>query len=272
MFDFVTFRQEILTCYKDKKASGLLANTLENPSPANLRTEALNLYHKTMNNEDLIVFKEFFNSRDILETAISKCDLAKFRPLQNFINGQTTNPDEILVKLLAVYIDFTPRPYHIWRQKNQKRANIETSALTEQQDEGFISYDISNEKKYKTASTKKTIALALGSISLIGMGYFSNTIMKGDNCVYWNGEQYIQVDCAEENKQYEIIKTDYSRIENFKKITRSDTLTSNDHHKIWYSKINGKVEFFTESGFHPIHRQKPLKPATWYMIKKYKKK
>ena len=37
---------------------------------------------------------------------------------------------------------------------------------------------------------------------------------------------------------------------------------------VWYSKVNGKPEFFTTHGFHPV-TGKPLKPITYYMIHKY---
>jgi len=49
----------------------------------------------------------------------------------------------------------------------------------------------------------------------------------------------------------------------------SDTLTKNSLGKVWYSKIDGKVEFFTSAGFHPVHIDRRLKPLTDYMIKKY---
>jgi len=48
-----------------------------------------------------------------------------------------------------------------------------------------------------------------------------------------------------------------------------DLSPKTDKNKVWYSKIDSEVEFFTKPGFHPLHKDKPLKPATSYIIEKY---
>ena len=53
-------------------------------------------------------------------------------------------------------------------------------------------------------------------------------------------------------------------------VTETTTFFVNDKPVIWYSKVNGKPEFFNTHGFHPV-TGKPLKPITKYMIDKWVK-
>jgi hypothetical protein len=55
----------------------------------------------------------------------------------------------------------------------------------------------------------------------------------------------------------------------FKKITKPDTLTSSSLGHVWYSKIDGAVEFYTADGFHPVHTERRLKPMTVLIMNKY---
>src|SRR5690606_6119169 len=76
----------------------------------------LERYLQGLSPEDESVFIYFFNrERSVKDLAslIESFDLDKLRPLRNFISGDTQKrPDESIVKLLAVLIDFKPRPYN----------------------------------------------------------------------------------------------------------------------------------------------------------------
>lgn len=102
-------------------------------------------------------------------------------------------------------------------------------------------------------------------------GLFVFYYSTDQQCMCWNGERYIQVDCKANATMKNVLVLDVNELQHFQKITRQDTLSSADIGKVWYSKINNEVEFFTNHGFHPIHRHKPLKAATAYMIKNYAK-
>ena len=71
---------------------------------------------------------------------------------------------------------------------------------------------------------------------------------------------------------YSIIPFD-ENTSSLKKINVSDTTTffKGDKAIIWYSKVNGKPDFFNGPGYHPI-TGKGLKPVTIYIINKYVKK
>lgn len=87
--------------------------------------------------------------------------------------------------------------------------------------------------------------------------------------MYWNGERYIATDSSSLGPQIEVIPMDKENFLYLKKITRPDTLTvDNALHKVWYSKSNNEVEFFTSFGKHP-ESGKTLKEATEYIIEMY---
>jgi hypothetical protein len=89
------------------------------------------------------------------------------------------------------------------------------------------------------------------------------------NCMYWDNNEYRLTDCKEENPVLNVVPKDNVQIKYFKRITRKDTLTvDNALGKTWYSKVNGKVEFFTMDGIDPENK-KELKRSTEYIIRKY---
>ncbi|MDR2270893.1 MAG: hypothetical protein LBF27_08310 [Sphingobacterium sp.] len=90
-----------------------------------------------------------------------------------------------------------------------------------------------------------------------------------EECMCWNGEKYIEVDCQSKTQPYQIIGLDKNKLEGFVKITRPDTLGPKDMGKVWYSKINHEVEFFTAPGFHPTAFGRSLKAATIRILDSY---
>ena len=122
--------------------------------------------------------------------------------------------------------------------------------------------------------------LVLGS-AFGGYKYFnpkqknSTTIQSffgNDNkgCMYWNGVEYLQEDCDQINDKVNLIPLNQEKLEHFKRITNPDTLTLHSVGKVYYSKYNNEVTFFTAQGKNP-ENGKVLKPATEYIINKYTK-
>ncbi len=85
-------------------------------------------------------------------------------------------------------------------------------------------------------------------------------------CMYWDGKEYIPEDCNDSKKG--LIAIDMKLVDNFKKITRPDTIKSIKN--IWYSKYQNVVEFFTENGINPDNGR-DLRPLTNHMLEKYAK-
>ncbi len=87
--------------------------------------------------------------------------------------------------------------------------------------------------------------------------------------MYWDGTEYKITSCEDRNPHREIIPIDTIKLNYFKKITRPDTLTvKNALGKVWYSKSDNVVEFFTMDGVNPDN-DKGLLIATKHMLRKH---
>ena len=85
-------------------------------------------------------------------------------------------------------------------------------------------------------------------------------------CMFWTGKEYIPTHCSETANG--LIALDMKLVDNFKKITTPDTITSIKN--VWYSKHQNVVEFFTADGVNP-ENGKELRALTTHMLQKYGK-
>ncbi|WP_267403791.1 MULTISPECIES: hypothetical protein [unclassified Chryseobacterium] len=175
--------------------------------------------------------------------------------------------------------------------KNDEEANKTTVKISVDQDEeslveklSNIIINITNEQHFKMPDFMKKngmgiveiaflLCLASGSVMFSkkpkGAG-FAGILDSRPHCMYWDKSEYKPVDCEDKNPIYgQIIPFDYETMEYFKRIERKDTLTvENAAGKVWYSKYNGEVEFFTADGIDP-NNGRELRKATPFMIDKY---
>ena len=93
-----------------------------------------------------------------------------------------------------------------------------------------------------------------------------NTLFTSQKCMYWTGDHYEAVDCNEKVSDGPIVSLDVQKLTNFKKITSPDTLTKDALVKVWYTKIAGEHQYFTDSGVHPLDTQKKLRPLSRYIL------
>ncbi|MDR4955230.1 hypothetical protein REB14_23870 [Chryseobacterium sp. ES2] len=178
--------------------------------------------------------------------------------------------------------------------KNDEKKNLTTVKISVDQDEEIISERLSkininiiNEQHFKMPEFVRQNSFGLVGIFMLGGFLIGNYYCSSGNrntynpfsfltlpaieknCMCWDQNEYKLADCKEENPILNVIPKDIIRIKYFKRITRKDTLTvENALGKIWYSKVNGEVEFFTMDGIDPENK-KELKPATEYIIRKY---
>ncbi|MGI9650513.1 hypothetical protein [Chryseobacterium sp. RLHN22] len=100
-------------------------------------------------------------------------------------------------------------------------------------------------------------------------GFLSSAPEKKKECMYWDKSQYRLAYCDDKDPHKELKPLDTVVLKYFKMITRKDTLTVDKAFgKVWYSKYNGNVEFFTMDGINP-ENGKDLRFATEYMIDTY---
>ncbi|PRD45005.1 hypothetical protein [Sphingobacterium haloxyli] len=304
---FEKFQTAVRNAYLDLKNEGRLDFGRECPSPGELRSWCLERYLRGLSPEDESVFIYFFNrerSTKDLATIIESFDLDKLRPLRNFISGDTQRrPDENIVKLLAVLIDFKPRPYKAshWDERvytgglindeenpstsgsnsgdsfveppgtdraekgahTQKAVEPEKVENTEYKEDALKPIEIKRRTK-----NNKLLYTGIG-LAVVTVLFVVYNIFTSANCMCWNGERYVEVDCQDKGQPYQVIGLDKNKLVHFQKITRPDTLNHENARQVWYSKINNEVEFFTYPGHHPVEYGRSLKAATEYIIDRY---
>lgn len=298
MSDFDRFQEEVINAYLEKKEKHLLPIELERASPALLMNYCLTLFYRGELADDLPTLNRIFNpltKYPDLETGIQEFGADGFRSLRNFMIGRTTRPREPIVKLLAVLIDFQPRPYDRWvRERNgNKGENMDGKADEENTNEEPPKDDLAqsgikdsaqvgdSEHKETPPSEEQTIKPSIlsklkksalyGTIAFAGMaGAYQISDSLDRECMYWNSDRYEPIACNEKMDGVEIIPLDKELVKNFRKIMAPDTLTLKSVGKVWYAKPTlDSAEFYTAKGVDPMDKGKALKPATEYIIKKY---
>ena len=286
MDTFKKFQLAVWSAYMEKQEDW--PYLLRNPSPANLRDyslvrlnegEGLSIY-------DLLVFKEFFrlSPKDVdLENAIRKVDIDLFRPLQNFIKTNTAKPDERIVKMLAVLIDFHPRPYqrkdwlangHTAQPISPARENIShtlqldqhnkqqataapLTAMPASTDEPSLKYNCHNRRQQKI-----TQLLLIGLLALylpLAGAYFINQkdFMPRNETAYFRKNGLLgnsDIPLAREKLLY------------IHEITRIDTLEGKDSGRICYSKVNQEVTMFSSTAHYPDSTNCSLKSTVAHIV------
>lgn len=278
------YQAEVYAEYLKSKERNIV---LANPKPSGLRDESLMFYKsKREGGEVLRYFTEDFTRKD---EEIGKLDIDKFKAVQNFLTGKTNEPTIRVVELVAWLVDFKPRPFETWRNSELERLNGETSKENndvEAREEIEASSSAKNlvdvpvvqentpiglldktQKSIKKLNFLQRTGIVATLGLIMGVAYWKG--VPPDGCMYWTGTEYKAVDCDAQIPNTQILALNQQKIDHFKKITLPDTMTFNSLNKVWYSKINNEVEFFTTKGKHPLKTDRTLKPITTHILGKY---
>ncbi|MDH0674725.1 hypothetical protein N5D03_09235 [Empedobacter sp. GD03861] len=189
------------------------------------------------------------------------------------------SPD--LLNILSYYIGY--ESFGDFNQKNQliksdeKEVNVEEIVSVELIVDDNISAEaeiinLPSKKnnffeKIKLQRNKVIAGSGIATI-LASVGLFLNSINQNSSCMIWKENHYEEIECEETSPQMNAVP--YNEIVfQLKKITKPDTLNfENALDKVWYTKKNGEVEFYTNYGLHP-ENGKTLKPVTKYILTKY---
>ncbi|MFI5161214.1 MAG: hypothetical protein ACHQHN_08045 [Sphingobacteriales bacterium] len=273
MFD--DYKAAVLQDYKIKKASNLLSLNLAYPTAAKLKAECL-LLCEAYQRKDEQILKSFFGGQEDpagYRSAVRKCDADKFKPLRNFLKGRTGTTDEKNIELLAWLTGFEPRPYQpgFDYQRATEIAAGGKQIKELRQDDSVIAA--------RRRGTWKRAVMTGISILIFGVGAYllfnhstkpALNITNGkEKCMYWAGDHYQPVSCNQKLGDTLVYALDVIKVTHFKRITDPDTLTRKSLGRVWYLKLNNKIEFYTSPGFHPVHVEKRLKPVTGYILDKY---
>ncbi|WP_158655998.1 hypothetical protein [Sphingobacterium sp. HMA12] len=362
MFEIDLYNEEVLKAFYEKKNQEKLVHLQRASRGELMRAFLIRLENGEFDRDlsDLAKIFDFDGTVDNLKKVIKKAGADKFRPLQDFIQERTNKPMDNVIWLLALFIDFEPRPYDRWRElrqlaneeneeskvisikgNNDHKHSVGESSITdiEESSEGTINKisdnrsqkqhlnnmnnDISEEsgsqsskndiiETYESSKERPDILkdepskmvdlefsnsagthklpdvdkvsdqhenpikklsssflrvskrkLLLGGSSIVTCIILAFLFPPSDkDCMCWNGIRYIQVDCQDKTQRYDVIGLNKEKLENFKRITKIDTLKEEDIGNIWYSKIDNEYEYFTGPGRHPVQRDRSLKALT----------
>lgn len=259
------YKAAIRSKYEAEKTAGY-SSFLLNPSRALLRRLCVERMKENETSTDLRTFNLFFGfefeNKKKLQDATDK-----FRPIETFLKGETDLIDIEGINMAAILVDFKPRPFAKFKNVDCEIDEIGAEGLKFKEEE---SATLQNGN-----SNKKLAVLILLVLCIFLVGYTSRKMFFSDDCMQWNGAYYEKVNCDKEQKGIvgftNVALYDKDAFE-LKKIEVCDTTTFfiGDKPVVWYSTTNGKKEYFTSHGFHPI-TGKALKPITEYIINKYVK-
>ncbi len=264
---------------KTRKFSGFLLN----PSPAELKNLCLLLLDKGCNKLDQEIVDRFFviDDKSSKRKQIENFDVDKLRPISNFLNGRTETTRPINLDLIAVLVDFNPRPYRkfVSGDKEELTEDLGTKEILKKEDrveaEDNNKEVVFEELKKKSVSKRVTFAvLPLFVFGAAGYGV-KNIFFPNKNCMVWVKNHYEAVEYDKVKDTAEVSPLYQDLLDNFKKIAVCDTTTffkngDTDHPLVWYGKSSDKkeYEYFNQPGLHP-ETGKTLKPISKYIIEKY---
>lgn len=265
--------------YEEVKV-GVYSSYLLQPTPAQLRNLCVLLLDQGVNKADERIFTLFFQVKEgeNLRRSIENFDVDKFKAIKNFLLGKNAKTNSNSLNLIAVLVNFQPRPYSKFIQQGITEVSepFEGIAIQEEENKEVLrqEYILDDGMLHQKSAKAKKIAIGLGVVGLMLGSYgIKKEYFPNKKCMQWNNDHYEEVVCegskigfTEENP---IIQKQESLID-FKKIEVYDTTTffKNKQPQVWYCKQDGKCEYFNAPGLHP-ESGKTLKPISKYIIKKY---
>ncbi|MBF2708341.1 hypothetical protein [Flavobacterium soyangense] len=277
------YKTAVKTKYEDAKA-GNFSGFLLKPSPAELKNLCLVLFDKGINKLDQEILDRFFelDDKSNKRKQIENFDVDKLRPISNFLKDKTETTRVVNLDLMAVLVDFNPRPYRKFLTgkeivKLTADFSINESSKKDKKREETIEKSGGVLEEFKKSSISKRmvlVVLVLLVFGLVGYGVKSN-FFPDKNCMVWVKNHYQAVEYDKVKDTAEVSPINQDVLDNFKKITVSDSTSffkngDYNHPLVWYGKSPDKkqYEYFNQPGLHP-ETGKTLKPISKYIIKKY---
>lgn len=280
---FEEYKEGIKAQFQAIKRVGIYGSgDLSNVTPAQLRDLCLRKAENQLSPKDEMVFRYFFNAKEgeKLTRAIENYGIGKLKSVISFLKGEKNSENRNRIELAAILVDFTPRPFYSYFSNEGKELKIEEEPLQDmkgkKEDEVLsLVSEVGNE--IKTLPVKsilnrhKKVLTKVALLCSLGIGVV--TLLPKKECMQWNTNHYEVVDCSTESSGFldpripinkdrlDLKKLDPKTIKNY---------FENGQPRVWYAKIDDKIELFNQPGLHPT-TGKTLKPITQYIINKYLK-
>lgn len=250
---------------------GEFSSYLLDPKLTSLRTICEIIVDRELSKADENTFRLFFNvtKDDDLKKGIQKFDIDRLKPIQFFIKRENYNAGVEYLEILAIIVDFKPRPLSNFI----KNGSLDSSKSKENSTDSKTTSIETNEDERFFFRKKKIGFWILGFALMLLAGYgIKKLVVPEKQCMVWKGNHYEKIDCQQEKLGFisEIVTPfDENKFE-LRKIKVCDTTTffKNGKAVVWYGKKDGEVTFFNQDGTNPENGDE-LKAITKYMIDKY---
>lgn len=277
MITFEVYKSKIQQHYKEIIAVDSTA-ILINPSPAQMRDFCIYILDNGISKTDEAVLKTFFETKENepLRKSIERCNTDKFKTIIAFLKQSRDTSKNLRVEVAAIITGYKHRPYSVFQKQEIQPNNIveikETNIVNNKPQQN-IDAKPPTIPTVKTNKTSRNIKFGiLVFLSMIGIGYTVNTFFPKKDCMYWKKDHYEATPCDCEIQgiynAHTVIPINQQEFL-LKRIYPCDTTTFFNEYgkpKIWYHKMNNKIEYFNQDGIHPV-TGKDLHPITKYMIK-----
>lgn len=138
-----TYSKDVRNEYWKLKESDDLREEIYDLTPANIRALCLNLLEENLSDGDIMILTNFFkiNESEQFRNKIERFDIDKLRPICRFLRKQqqSLNSREA-IDLIALCVDFAPRPYRSYRRKEviiEERNDVQMFERKRDLAEGF---------------------------------------------------------------------------------------------------------------------------------------
>lgn len=233
--NFEDYKKEILAQYNLAK-EGRNADLLQNPTPGNLKRLCLQLLDEELNNSDEQAFLNFFFPKEgqTLQGLIRKMNADGLRTPSDFLRTGQGLTNHYHANLIAVLVDFNPRPYVKFQKTVQEKSeeeilkkdisvakpspvieNKETAPITSEiiEKENFNKAEERKESKSFTETQilpitkfedipakrnwKKKIVTSLAVVFFISLTGFLVHKSTEPKCMIWKEDHYERIDCEQ---------------------------------------------------------------------------
>lgn len=265
------YLKAVRACYLEQRMS-LHAGILADPSNANIRDLCLLLFRGGLTKSDEEVFLYFFKvaQAEDLERIISKFDIERFRPILNFLRGQSHTTDIKNLNLIAVLIGFPRRPLPKFLQTGEvpDKPFLEPPTDTEVDQFPPEALDEQRTDKGKIKMYWVGVMLFLGATAV----FFFAVSTPDDQCMIWQKDHYIMVNCQDttyEKRLMAPLDNEQFRLRRLK-ASKNMVFFIDGKPQVWYLKNQNRYEFFDRPGYHPFLTHKKLHVITPYVAMKVK--
>lgn len=263
---FKEYKKAVVLAYRQKKSAGILPRNLRDHTPANLKNECVNEFPSRYADKDSETFEALFGKAENKEEYFQKLRLSDpdiFRPLNNYLKGNTDETRDRNIELLAWLIDFDQRPFRPVDLSDHDQPLIKDNPIRVSNIERLRNQFLRFCKPVKDRPRSFLAGLVITTCILLL--YF----ITKPRSMYWNGIEYRTVAFYQHIDGAFLVRIDTFQLAHQKKIKDWSMITRNSIGIVHYSKINNKVEFYNAGGTNPEDTTRRLLPLTVYMYEKY---